>query len=890
MTAWRVLAARLRGMCQRRRRDAAIDDEIQAHLDLLAADYERRGLSPAEARLAARRDFGGVEQVKEHYRDERGARWPEAAARELRIAVRSLRRSPVFTATAVATLGVAIGAATTIFAVVDVTLLRPLPYPNPDRLVVVTEVVPALARIGARLPVNAVHAESWRSGSRSFDGLALIGPVNMNLVGDGDPERVPAARVSPGLFRLLGVRPGLGRLLRPDDDRPGHDHVVVLDDGLWRRRFGGDPGVVGRRITLDDESYEVVGVLPPSFAFPPLRDLLPLATSAGRPEVWKPFALTDRERAVFGDFNYVCIGRLRDGVSVDAAMTDLNGVQAGFASRVLGGAVQLKADVTPMGDQVVAGARSALVLMTAAVALVLLVACGNIASLLFARSVTRRRELAIRSAIGAGRGWLLWHVLAESLVLSTAGAVVGIGIASVATGVFVSRAPIDLPRAGEIHVDVRVLLFAALVSVAAGILTGLMPAWRSAASTTSHASAIRDAGRATPPATRFRAVLVGGQVALTAVALVLTGLLVHSLVAVLNVNKGFDAGRLISVDLHLPPGRYADRAAATRFIDALRGELSSVTAVSSVATSNLLPLGGEGANNAIFIDGAAPTRTPPVADVRTVSPGFFGALGIPVLEGSGFVDTDRARRIAVVSASAAARLWPGGSAVGRRFAIGEASSRPIEVVGVVGDVHSASLEKRPSITVYVPYWSTIPGNHSAVAIAARAGADARTVESTLSAAIHRVDPQLAVPPFRWMDDVVGASVALRRFETMLIALFGVAALLLSAIGLYGVVAQTVAQRAPEIGIRVALGAARASVVRLVAGTALRPLTVGLLIGAPVAAGVAGALRSMLYGVQPFDLATFAAMCTALALTAAAAIAIPLRRAMRIEPATVLRSE
>jgi predicted permease len=812
--------------------------------------------------------------------------WRDTIARELRHAARALRRTPTFTIAAVATLGVALGAATTIFAVVDAVLVRPLAYPAADRLVVIEEVVPRLAELGSRTAANALHFDEWRLRARSFDGLALVGGTSVNLTGDGEPERVAAARVSPALFQILGVRPRIGRLLRADEDAPGRDRVVVLSDSLWRRRFGADPSVVGHRIVIDGQPYEVVGILPETFAFPALNQFTSMTVADDAPQLWKPFALAPAERSPFGDFNYVAIGRLRPGVAAAAARAELDVIQRGFSRRALGGAVELRTAVTPMQERLTGQSQGALRLLAAAVGAVLLVACVNIANLLFARAFARQREFLVRSAIGASRAWLVWHVLAESLLLVGGAAAVGLAIASEAISAIAALAPLDLPRAAEIHLDMRVVLFVTVASLTVGILVGMLPAWRVA-----RVPLIAIGGTSAPSSkSTFRSLLVATEIAVSAVCLVATGLLVHSLVAVLSVDKGFDAERLLVADLRLPQTRYPDTAATMRLDDALLAELTAVRGVSRAGISNMLPLGGEGANNAVFVEQARDAGdAPPIADVRIVNPGYFATLRIPLVTGTLF-PPDRERRVAVVSAMAAARLWPGDNAIGKRFRIGTSDSPLAEVVGVVGDVHGSSLEKAPTLTVYMPYWQRERGNRRRLSVAVRVDADPRAVATALTRAIHRVDPTLGVPPSRPMDDVVDASVAMRRFQTNLVVLFGVGALVLAAIGIYGMASYAVAQRTKEIGNRIALGAEQRRVLRLIVGDALRVALVGLGVGVPVAIVAAMELRSLLFGVAPADFATFAIVCGLIAATTLAAAAIPARRAARVDPLLALRAE
>jgi len=811
----------------------------------------------------------------------------EALWQNLRYAARSLRRTPGFTATVLVTLGLSMGAATTIFSVVDAVLIKPLPYSGAERLVVIHEVLPTFSQVSA--PVNAVHFEEWRSANRSFDALALVNGISMNLTGTGEPERVQAARVSPVLFRMLGVVPQLGRVLRDDEDHPGRDRVVVLSDTLWRRRFGADPRVVGKHVMLDGQPYDVVGVLPPSFRFPRLNQLYPITIADDTPQIWKPFALTDMERSPFGDFNSAAIGRLRGETSVDAARADLDRIQAAFASRVLPGVVEMKAAVTPLQDQVTGRTRNGLRMLAAAVALVLLIACANVTNLLIGRAVVREHEFAVRSAIGASRGRLACHVFAESFLLACGGAAIGVYVAWGATSIVRLTAPVDLTPTADMGIDVRVFAFTLASSAFVACAVGLFPAWR-----VGRGAAIAALGRTTRFASRARLhrLLVTVEIALTAVCLVATGLLLHSLIEVLRVGKGFDVQRLLTVELRLPATRYSGVSTTTRFIDAAITEISALPDVSATAVSNMLPLHGEGANNSIFVEGAPAdsSRVPPAADIRIVNPAYFATLGIPLMKGLVFDSADRQRRGALVSANTAARLWPGEDPTGKRFSVGRPDGPRVEVIGVVGDIHGASLEKAPALTIYFPYWLQVPGNRTRVSIAVRTAKDAQPLGGALAAAIHRVDAGVGVPPPRTMEQVVENSVALRRFQTNLVVLFGGGALLLAMVGIYGVVAYLVAQRTKEIGVRMALGARRNVVLRFVVGDALRLLGHGLAAGVPAALIAASSLRSLLFAVVPEDALTFALVGVVLVVTTITAAIIPACRASRVDPVIALRAE
>jgi predicted permease len=808
---------------------------------------------------------------------------------DLVFAARSLRKHLGISVVAIATLGLAIGANTAIFSVMDAVLLRPLAYPHPDRLFAVHESADQLRHIAPLIPVNATHFETWRHETRSFEQMALLGGSRFNVTGLGEPRRVAGARVSPSLFPMLGVKPQLGRTFLEEEDQPGHDDVVVVDHGFWVRELGADPGAVGRRLLLDDSSYEIVGVLPRTFPFPKLRDLYGITVSEERPEIWKPFALTDEERGQAGEFNYACLARLRDGVTAAQALSDLEGVQAGIAA----GApveVDLHAVLVPLKEQITGRAGVGLRLLLAAVGVVLLIGCVNIANLLLARAHERRGETALRRALGASHGRLVRQVLAESLLLSSVGGALGVALAHWALPVLLAQAPVDLPRLDEVRLDGRVLLFTALVSGLAGLLCGALPAWRFARADLQQI--LRPGGRGATSGTgsaRLRALLVGVETALGALCLISAGLLLHSFVKLMSVDRGFEVRRLVTVDVSLPDRRYPDLAARSDFVRSLLERVTTVPSVLSAGTVNRLPLSGEGGNNPVQPEGAdVPLLQRPIADIRRVSPDYFRTLGMTLQRGRVFDLTDRERPLAVVSALTADRLWSGADAVGRRIQIGDDDSPLVEVIGIVGDVRGASLSRPPSLTVYVPYWQSLFSGD--VSLVVKTAGDPRGVTAAIRAAIHQLDPELPVPSPRTMQGVVADSVAERRFQMDLVLLFAGVATLLASLGIYGVVAYSVGQRTNEIGVRIALGALRGDIARMVLGQGLRPVAAGLTVGVAASSALSRVLESLLFGVGAGDPLTIVGAVALLGAVALVATYLPARRAMRLDPVTALRYE
>ena len=813
---------------------------------------------------------------------------------DIRYALRTMMRNPGFAAVAILTLALGIGANTAIFTVFNGVLLRPLPYPDADRLVAVQEVVPKWASFGPGLPVAAWHFREWRKQSRSFDGLALVAGLSFTLTSGGDPELVSAQRVSATLFPLLGIQTSLGRTFTEEEDRPGSDHVVVLSDRLWTRRFHRDPAIVGSEITLGGAPYEVVGVLPPDARIPTENQLegSPLATSTasmlnseGAPaDLWKPFAIADSDLAIMAEFNFACLGRLKRGVPLSQATADLNVIQSAIAG-TLPEKTELRAIVSGLQEQMTGSSRASLTLLLAASGAVMVIVIVNLANLLLARTSGRRRELAIRAAIGAGMARLVRQMLTESLLLAAAGGLLGALAAQWALTAIVWKAPLDLPRLQDLHMDFAALAFAALLSMSSGVLFGVLPAWGLAR--TDPQRALKSAGHAVTDrgGGRVRRLLISAEVALGAMCLVAGGLLLSSFVRLIHVDKGFQTDRAVEIGLGLPDVRYPDAASHVRFVRELLDQVQTLPGVVAAGISNRGPLSGGGSNLSINVEGAnLPSAEQPIVDYRTVTPGFFRAMGIPVLEGRLMAESDRDRPVAVVSAQAARRLWPNQNPIGRRFQLG--SDAWFEVIGTSGDVRS-SLHKVPNLTVYLPYWQR---DRAGFALIVRTVMDPLTIAGPLRAAIRRMDPQLVVPQQQTLAEIVDASVRQRRFQLGLVLAFALSALLLAAIGVYGVVSQSVAERSKEMGIRIALGAPRLHLWGVIARYGLSPVVAGLCAGLGAAAFASRWIGALLFGVPAIDPLTYLAVAAALLGAASLACYFPALRAARVDPLAALRNE
>lgn len=873
-----------RDILRRRELERDMDEELRAHIALETRRRIDFGEAPDEARTSALRSLGSIDMVKEASRD--AWTWQEVDRwiQDLRFACRQFRRNPGFTIAAILILGIGIGATSAIFTVVNSIILKPLAYHESSRLVSIQE-----KGIPGPLPVNAMHFNAWRDSTHAFDAMALIGGTTMNLTGSGEPERLPSARVSPALFPMLGVQPALGRLLRTEEDVPGRDHVVVIENDLWKRRFGGNPHIIGQTITLDGDWYEVVGVLPENFHFPKLSQLYAITVSGFRPQIWKPFALRKDEMDTIGDFNFICVARIAAGTSFAEARSELDlmmqTIRSEFPSQMTG----LAAVMSPLQDQMVGRSRIGLELLLAAVSVVLLGACVNVASLLLTRISARRREIGIRAALGASRVRLTRQVLAESLLLSGFAGGCGIAVAYATIGAILRIAPADIPRLDELHPDIPMFLFAFSLSVFTGCVIGLLPAWRFTRADL-HQAMTSSSRTATASAQtgRLRSILVSVEVGLTVLCLIAAGLLLRSFVNLLGVDRGFESERILTADIAFSEARYPGLDKKSEFLKTAIEHLQTLPGVTSVGVVNRLPLNGSGGNNGMIPEGTV-TVGNPIVDIRTVNPDYLRTMGIVLYEGRSFDERDRSRNVAVISKSTAERIWGRQSSVGKRFRLGSSERPPIEIIGVAADIRGVRLDRPPEFTAYVPYWQGSFGI-GAVTLAIKTVREPEDASAAIRTTIRNIDADMPLPPFRTMDQVVEQSVGERRFQLHLILLFGLIAVILAALGIYGTMSYAVAQRTNEVGIRIALGAQPRSIAGKIVIDALKSVAIGLLAGIPIALAATSALRSLLFGVTPRDPVTVIATCSIIVGIAILAAYLPARRASRIDPILALRQE
>jgi putative ABC transport system permease protein len=785
-------------------------------------------------------------------------------------------------------LGLGIGANTVVFSVVERVLLRPLPYPDSDRLYRITEVIPAVSDKYPSVPVTAPHLLSWREHATSFEGLAGIQNTTLNLTGTGEPERLSGARVSWDFFGLLGVRPVLGRSFAEEEDRPGRDGVVLISEGLWTRRFGRDPAILGRTIALDGKPYSVIGVLPAGFSFARNEQFHHFMQLGDRIDFWKPMAFDEEEATTQLGWNYGVVARLRAGMSADRARAELDASLAELAKE-LPEPFELRVELVPLQEALVGSSRRGLLLLLAAVGAVLLVACVNVANLLLVRATVRQKEIAVRAALGAGRRALLRHALTESLLLAGAGGAIGSALSAAGVAALARWAPHDLPRVEEIGLDWRALAFAVSLSVATALLCGLLPALR--LSLLDPQQTLRQGPRGATQAgagARLRNALVSAEVALSALLLVLGGLLIHSFLELGRVEKGFQTEHVLTVDLGLPENGYDERERRVDFYRQALERLAVLPGVTSAGAVSKLPLTGEDDVTPVRAEGTTATLLEqPIANWRRVSADYFRTLGVPLRRGQVFADDGGAAQSVILSQGLAHQLWPEEDPIGKRINREVGDSTLVEVVGVVADVRILGLDQKPGFTVYVPFWQAPSYNMS---LALRTALPPQALAGAVRREIHAVDPNLPVPSIRTMGEVAASSTAQRRFQMQLVGAFALAALVLASLGVFGVVSYSVAQRRGEIGVRMALGATGGDLWRSVLGQGLRPVAIGLVIGLVASLAAARAIESLLFGVGAVDPLTLTAVPSVLLLFAGAACVVPAIRASRVDPMVTLRAE
>lgn len=875
---WRYkLPLLLRGLFRRRDVERELDDEIEFHIARQAELHIENGLPEDEAWRLARQPFGNIEARKEYCRDSWVVAAVDRLGRDIRHATRTLRRDWRFTLGVFLLLALGIGANVAVFSLVDGILLEPLPYDRSDRLFSVREKIPE--RDSETRSVNPRHYLEWTECS-CFEEISLSEYVqSLTLAGQGDPTRVSSLRVTPNTFSMLGVVPQLGRTFLPEDGKAGNDKVIVLSDELWKRQFGSDPEIVGQTVRLDAEPYTVIGVLPAGFRY--------YGSYTTDIDLYRPWPLVVLPWWSWtNNYSYAAVARLADGVSAAAALDELNSIQAAIADRFEGdsASLTLKAELFPLKGWVTARSREGLYLLLAAVGSMLLVACLNIANLMFVRATNRSGEAALRAALGATKLAIFRSIFIESTLLAGAGAVAGIALAWATLATVKAAAAAVLPRIAEVEISVPVLAVAVVLTILSTLAFGLLPAVM--LTRVDPQTSLREAGRSSTNGHRRmlgRQILITAEVGLSVAVLIIAGLLLASFLRLDSVDRGFDASNVLTAEVSLPAIRYfGDNDQVTRFWNGLLDELESSRGVVSAGITSFLPLRGNLWGSTAIREGEQPPASEhPSVQYRFVSAGYFRALGLPLLAGRALEVYDYDRNSAVVSEGTARLLWGDANPIGRRFHWADPDLL-FEVVGVVPDVPSQDLATTPTPIVYRPFTASGDGSIAitAAAVAIRTEGDPSPAAPLLRRAVASLDPELSISNVQTMQQVESASLGERRFQLLLIGAFAVASLSIAGIGIYAVLAYVVTARTHELAMRMALGAQRSRIMSLVIRQGMRPVLAGLIIGVPAAVAVGRAIASLLYAVEPTDQATLAAVVAVTLLAALAAAVLPARRAAR----------
>ena len=878
------LPARLWNMFRQRRLEEDLSSELQAHLDLLTEENIRRGMNANEAAYAARREFGGFEQTKELYREQRGLPFLETLVQDVRYALRMLRKSPSFAAVAVLTLALGIGANTAIFSVMEAVLLCPLPFPHSEQLAMVWENVHLPHYQNDQNTPAPGNFADWKARSTAFSGMAAIGYRSWNLTGTGEPVRIEGEAFSTDIFSVLQTYPMLGRAFTAEEDRPGAAHVALLGYGLWTNRFAADPNIVGGTIRLDEESYTVVGVMPQGFRFPDPDD-----------QLYVPLALTKEQLANHGSHFLRVIGRRRPGVTLPQAQSEMEIIAQHLTTQYPDSNTGVGIRLISLQDQRAGNMRRPLLMLSGVAGLLLLMVCANVANLLLARASVRRRELAIRSALGASRARILRQLLVESLLLSILGGVLGLAFAFWGLNVLRGYAPSE-QNLTEVHLDTLVGAFNLGVSLLAGLIFGLFPAFQPVRGEV--LGKLKEGGRDSASIGRVRArgLLVVVEMALGVIVLVGAGLLLRSFVRLEQIPLGFWPDNVLTLRVILRGPRYSGLPERTAFYQQAIQRMQSLPGVRGVGAISFLPLTLQGRTTGIVLEGQPPPAPGqvPFADFRSVSPGYFTTMGIPLLQGRDFSwdDAPQSPPVMIVSQTMARNFWPHGDAVDKRIKLGGANSGTpwVTVVGVVADVRQLELIGTPRPAMYFPASQDAGTGDTLRDWVIRASGDATALASAVRTAVWAIDPTLPISRIQTMERVRSNYLGPQQFNLALVALFGVLALILAAAGLYGVAAYSVAQRRREIAIRMAMGAQASDVLRLVLAYGTKLAVLGLAVGSLTAVVLTRLVSGLLYGVSEHDPLTFAGVAVLLVFVAVISSYIPARRAMRVDPLVALRYE
>jgi predicted permease len=882
------LLYRLRALIHRQQMDAEVDDELRDHLERETEKYRSAGFTPTEAARRAHLALGGREQVKQQSRDSRGTKFIEDMLQDLRYATRSFARTPGLTALIVLSLAIGIGANTAIFSITSTLLLKPLPYPSPDRIAMLW-----LRSPGIGIPQDWPSPGQYRdivTQNHVFEDTALARGDNLILTEHAKAVKVDVIRTTASLLPMLGAKPLLGRIFLPEEDQPGKPETVVLTYGFWQREFGSDPTIVGRSITLNGAPHTVVGVLPAKFRLN--HEVIPTVAGIDKPDLFLPPEAEAKDPGNYGSENYNILARLKPGVTMSQAQSDISVIAARLRQEKHRDP-SFTISVVPLNDQVVGNVRTAVLILLGGVALVLLIACTNVANLLLSRAAVRQREIAIRAALGAGRVRVVRQLLTESISLSLMGGVAGMAVA--ALGIFITRKihPGNIPRLDELGIDLRVLGFTLAISILTGIIFGLAPALR--ASRVDLVTNLKAGGKGSSVGglsirhDKLRGALVIAELAISLPLLVGAGLLVRSFVRLAHVPPGFNPQHVLSMDV-AAYGPHFQSTQRIQFYQQLTERVSHLPGVTATGAVSALPLTPSVGWGGVQIEGYVPPANEPEmqVDLRVATPTYFSAMQIPLIRGRMFADTDTRNMpsVAIIDQAMANRFWPHGDAVGKRIRrTGDTSWTTI--AGVVGVVKEYGLDTDTRMVVYYPHAQLPAGT---MYVVARTTNDSASTADAIVHAINAIDPEVPVYDVTTMEQRLQDSMARQRFAMTMLGGFAGFAMILAAIGIYGVMSFLVTQGTADIAIRMALGARRASILSLVFQQGMRLALAGLIVGFAGALGLTRMMSSLLFGITPTDPLTFFSVLALLLLVALSACLFPAGRAMHIDPMVALRTE
>jgi putative ABC transport system permease protein len=876
-----TLPLRLRSLFQRNQVEEELSEEFQYHLEQKTKEYAASGMAIEEARRKARREFGGIEQSKENCRDTRRVSYIQDLLQDLGFGLRMLRNSPAFALVAILTLALGIGANTAIFSVIHGVLLKPLPFPQQDQLMTIWE----KRDDGGRSNTSWANFMDWNKLNHSFTGIAAVSFWSPTFVGAHDAETLVGFRTSSTLFDLLGVKMERGRKFLSSEDVRGNNFVVILSYGFWQRTFGGDSGIIGKSVQLGTRAYTVVGVLPADF--PSVLSFDPRKPA----DIYTPLAYYETLPYACRDCRHLrALGRLKDGVTTAQAKAEMNQISANLVREYPTAYSAVGVTLTPLKDYLVGDVKTALWVLLGSVGFVLLIACVNVANLLLAWAARRQREVALRAALGARRTRMVRQFLTESLLLSLLGGSFGLLLAWSGVALLQRVQLANLPRLQNVQIDAWTFAFTFGISLLTGLAFGLLPAFR--ASKLDLNEALKESGKSSAGKERhrLRSALVFADVALALLLLAGAGLMMKSFVRLLEVNPGFDPSHTLTLTLSLWGPKSAD-ALAVAFFDQVLQRVQDIPGVESAGIVSQLPLGGNMDMYGVHVEGKSlpNPEEDPSADRYSITPGYLRAMRIPVLRGRELDQHDIATSpmVALVNESMARQFWPSEDPIGKRFRMGDTKGPWKTVVGVVGDVLHKGLNAPHTIQVYLP---NTQFTDSMVILAVRTSNEPASIAAAVRSEITALDPQVPVSEVATMDEVVSASVANQRFGAVLFVLFGAIALVLTAVGIYGVISYGVAQRTHEIGIRLALGAGSREVLSLIVSEAMKPALLGAALGLCAAFGLTRLLTRLLYNVKPTDPLVFAVVLLLLIAVAWLASYIPARRATRVDTMVALRYE